>query len=138
MHDAAGTLMQTLTPSRARGVNRVVWNLRHADLPVRGGFGEDDDAPRGSNLSGPYVVPGAYTVRLVVAGKTLEQKVEVRDDPRLDAPPADRKLWSDFQYAGGRPQSASSPLLPTRCRRHRPETRRWRTSSASRASCCRG
>ena len=97
VHDASGTLVQTLTPARARGVNRVVWNLRDAELPVRGGFGDDDDAPRGGNLAGPYVVPGIYTVRLVAGGTTLEQKVEVRDDPRLDAPPADRKLWADFQ-----------------------------------------
>ena len=98
VHDAAGTLVQTLTPARARGVNRVVWNLRHAELPVRGGgFGDDDDAPRGGNLAGPYVTPGVYVVRLAVGGKTLEQKVEVKDDPRIDATPADRKVWSDFQ-----------------------------------------
>ena len=97
VHDAAGTLVQTLAASRTRGVNRMVWNLRHADLPVRGGFGEDDDAPRGGNLAGPYVLPGIYTVRLAAAGRTFEQKVEVRDDPRIDAPAADRKLWADFQ-----------------------------------------
>jgi hypothetical protein len=98
VHDASGTLVQTLTPTRARGVNRVVWNLRHADLPVRGGgFGDDDDAPRGGNLPGPYVTPGVYTVRLVVGGKTIEQKVDVKDDPRIDATPADRRLWTDFQ-----------------------------------------
>ena len=97
VHDAAGTLVQTLAASRSRGVNRMVWNLRHADLPVRGGFGEDDDAPRGGNMAGPYVLPGIYTVRLAAAGRTFEQKVEVRDDPRIDAPAADRKLWADFQ-----------------------------------------
>jgi hypothetical protein len=76
----------------------VIWNLRQADLPVRGGgFGDDDDAPRGGNLPGPYVAPGVYTVRLVAGGKTLEQKVEVKDDPRIDATPADRKAWTDFQ-----------------------------------------
>ncbi len=98
VHDAAGTLVQTLAPTREKGVNRVVWNLRHADLPVRGGFGgDDDDAPRSGNLAGPYVLPGVYTVRLAVAGKTLEQKVTVKPDPRLDATPADQKTWSDFQ-----------------------------------------
>ncbi len=97
VHDASGTLVQTLTAPRARGVNRVIWNLRHADLPVRGGgFGDDDDAPRGGNLAGPYVTPGAYTVRLVAGGTTLEQKVEVKDDPRIEVLPADRKLWTDF------------------------------------------
>lgn len=98
VHDSSGTLVQTLTPARGRGVNRVVWNLRHADLPVRaGGFG-DDDGPR-TNLAGPYVTPGIYTVRLVSGSRTLEQKVEVKDDPRIDAPAPDRKEWSDFQLA---------------------------------------
>ena len=97
VHDASGTLVQTLRATAAKGVNRVVWNLRHADLPGRGGFGGDDDAPRGGPLPGPYVVPGVYTVRLVVDGRTLEQKVTVKDDPRIDTPPADRKAWSDFQ-----------------------------------------
>jgi hypothetical protein len=97
VHDAGGTLVQTLTPARAKGVNRVVWNLRHADLPVRGGFSEDDDAPREGTLAGPYVLPGSYTVRLAVGGKRFEQKVLVKDDPRIDAAPADRKIWSDFQ-----------------------------------------
>ncbi|MCC7240736.1 MAG: hypothetical protein IT180_02330, partial [Acidobacteria bacterium] len=85
VHDASGGLVQTLTPTRARGVNRVVWNLRQADLPVRGGgFDDDDDRPRGANLPGPYVTPGVYTVRLAASGRTLEQRVEVSDDPRLD------------------------------------------------------
>ncbi len=98
VHDAAGTLVQTLAPTRARGINRVVWNLRHAELPVRGGSGDDDDdAPRGGNLAGPYVLPGPYTVRLTVDGKTLTQTVQVRNDPRLDVTPADLKIWSDFQ-----------------------------------------
>jgi len=98
VHDATGTLVQTLAPPRVRGVNRVVWNLRHADLPVRaGGGGDDEGGPRGGNLGGPYVTPGVYTVRLVAGGTTLEQKVDVRDDPRIDALPADRKLWTDFQ-----------------------------------------
>ncbi len=101
VHDAQGQIVQRLRPTRGRGVmrglNRVVWNLRGEDLPVRGGFGEDDDAPRGGNMAGPYVAPGTYTVRLTAGGRTLEQKVEVREDPRIDVTPADRKAWSDTQ-----------------------------------------
>lgn len=101
IHDAQGQLVQRIPPTRGRGVmrgvNRVVWNLRGEELPVRGGFGDDDDAPRGGNMPGPYVAPGAYTVRLVAGGRTLEQKVEVREDPRIDVTPADRRAWSDAQ-----------------------------------------
>ncbi len=95
IHDGAGAQVAQVTPTKTRGINRVVWNLRGADLPVRGGgFDDDDDAPRGANLPGPYVMPGTYTVRLVANGKTLEQKVEVREDPRLTAGPADRQAWN--------------------------------------------
>jgi photosystem II stability/assembly factor-like uncharacterized protein len=101
VHDAAGQLVQTVPPAPGRGivrgVNRVVWNLRHADLPVRsGGFGDDDEGPRGNATPGPYVAPGVYTVRLGAGGRTHEQKVEVRDDPRIDVSAAERKVWHDF------------------------------------------
>ena len=97
VHDGAGTLVQTLTAKATKGVNRVVWNLRHADLPGRAAFDQDDDAPRSAGVPGPYALPGVYTVRMAVGGRTLEQKVTVKDDPRIDATPADRKMWSDFQ-----------------------------------------
>jgi hypothetical protein len=101
VHDASGQLVQTIPPAAGRGVtrgiNRVVWNLRHAELPVRGGgFGDDDDRPRG-NMAGPFVTPGTYTVRLVSGATTLTQKVEVREDPRIDITAADRKAWTDAQ-----------------------------------------
>ena len=34
---------------------------------------------------------------LMQENETLEQKVTVKDDPRIDATPADRKIWTDFQ-----------------------------------------
>jgi photosystem II stability/assembly factor-like uncharacterized protein len=94
VHDAAGQLVQQLRPTTNRGMNRVVWNLRHAELPVRGGgFGADAG---GTNTPGPLVLPGTtYTVRLTANGRTHEQKVEVREDPRIDITPADRKVWHD-------------------------------------------
>ena len=97
VHTANGQLVNTLRATGNRGVNRVVWNLREADLPLRGGGGggdDDDDAPRGG-VPGPLVPPGTYVVRLVAGGRTLEQKVEVREDPRIDISPADRKQWTD-------------------------------------------
>jgi len=100
VHDGQGQLVQTIPPTAGRGVmrgvNRVVWNLRESDLPLRGGFGGDDDAPQtGGGMPGPYVAPGTYTVRLVSGGKTLDQKVEVREDPRIDITLAERKVWTD-------------------------------------------
>jgi photosystem II stability/assembly factor-like uncharacterized protein len=100
VHDGSGQLIQAIPAAGrvVRGINRAVWNLRHADLPIRGGgFGADGgDAPRG-NMAGPYVTPGTYVIRLASGGKTLEQKVDVREDPRIDLTPADRKSWTDAQ-----------------------------------------
>jgi photosystem II stability/assembly factor-like uncharacterized protein len=96
VHTSSGQLVNTLRGTGNRGVNRIVWNLRETDLPIRGGFGGDDDAPAGGNSTpGPLVAPGTYVVRLVAGGRTLEQKVEVREDPRIDITAAERKQWTD-------------------------------------------
>ncbi len=95
VHNAGGQLVNTLRATSARGVNRVIWNLREADLPLRGGFGDGDSAPAAGSMPGPLVMPDSYTVRMAAGGRTLEQKVEVREDPRIDVTPADRKLWTD-------------------------------------------
>ena len=95
IRDSRGRVVRSLLPAASRatehGMNRVVWNLREEDLPIRGGgFAEEDNEPR-RNLAGPYVAPGTYTVRLEAAEQVLEQKVEVRDDPRVDAAVTDRR-----------------------------------------------
>jgi photosystem II stability/assembly factor-like uncharacterized protein len=99
VRDAQGGAVQDVVAARtfARGLQRVVWNLRGEELPIRGGgFDDDDDGPRG-NMAGPYVPPGTYTVRLETGGRAVEQTVEVREDPRIDASPAERKAWTDAQ-----------------------------------------
>jgi photosystem II stability/assembly factor-like uncharacterized protein len=98
VHSPDGREVVKLQPTTVKGLNRVVWNLRHAPLPGRtGGFGEDDDEDAGARgeTPGPFVVPGEYAVRLVVNGRTYEQKVVVKDDPRLEIAPADRRLWTE-------------------------------------------
>jgi photosystem II stability/assembly factor-like uncharacterized protein len=96
VHDSAGRLVQTLTPTTRRGVNRVVWNLRYADLPIRSGGGEDDDDGPRATTPGPLVLPGTYTVRLVHDGRTLSQRVLVKEDPRLTVTRAERAAWTAF------------------------------------------
>ena len=89
--DLFGALLNgaTLCPYdvRREGVNRVIWNLRHANLAARAGS-------RGRGPAGPYVVPGRYTVRLTVDGRSLEQPVEVREDPRMRIPADARAAWT--------------------------------------------
>ena len=70
--------------SAESGMHRFVWDLRYA--PPRGGGGY---AMAVANLKtealpqGPLVIPGAYRVRLTVAGKSYEQALQVAPDPRV-------------------------------------------------------
>lgn len=101
VHDGGGAVVATLTPTRRRGINRVVWDLRGDDLvvtapgaaqpPGRGGRGGG-----GNRLAGTWVAPGTYTVRLTAGGVTSETRMEVRDDPRVDVPAADRAAWTSM------------------------------------------
>lgn len=103
IHDAAGVEINRVTATKQRGVNRVVWSLRHADV-VAGGAPvavDDEGAPVGGRVVGRYVTPGAYLVRLRVDGQTFEKRLVVREDPRIDISAADRALWSETQIAVG-------------------------------------
>jgi hypothetical protein len=62
------------------GLNRIVWDL-HEDGPVRwsGAATERFRGPR----SGVTVIPGTYTARITLAGKTLTQSFQVVGDPRV-------------------------------------------------------
>ncbi len=98
VHDRAGNLVQALEPTTSRGVNRVVWNLRHAPLPApASGGGDDDEDRRGGPVPGPFVVPGEYVVRLAAGGQVVEQKVRVSDDPRIEVPQTERERWTAAQ-----------------------------------------
>jgi hypothetical protein len=75
---------------KAVGLNRVVWDLRRtsaAPLPGMYVFG---------SLQGRRVVPGAYTVRLRVNGKTMNQPLEVAMDPRVNTPLADLQAQDEL------------------------------------------
>ncbi len=71
-----------LTP-RA-GSNRFVWDLRTA---VETAGAADNDF--GQAVRGPQVIPGAYQVRLTVAGQHYSQPLKVVLDPRSTATPED-------------------------------------------------
>jgi photosystem II stability/assembly factor-like uncharacterized protein len=81
--DADRKVIRTIPRApRAKGMNRVVWGLdengprpRNA-LPVAG---EEFFGP----IGGPRVLPGTYTVRLVVGPDTMTQPVTVRVDPTI-------------------------------------------------------
>ena len=69
------------------GTNRINWNLRYDDPP---GFNPDinnqmnatpDSVTPGPH--GPLVLPGTYTLKLIVDGKAYSQTVVVHNDPRI-------------------------------------------------------
>ncbi len=104
VYDGAGARVATIAPTRRRGLNRVVWNLRRDDVVVavpgapaapagRGGRG---GAGAGNRLQGTWVPAGEYTVRLSAGGVTSEKRMTVRDDSRVDVSPADRQAWTEM------------------------------------------
>jgi photosystem II stability/assembly factor-like uncharacterized protein len=95
----------------ATGTNRINWDLRYDDPPA---FSHSMDpyytlnAVPGETVyhqEGPLALPGAYTVKLTVDGKTYTQTVTVRNDPRSPATLADLRAQHDLQmrlYNGAR------------------------------------
>jgi hypothetical protein len=66
------------------GVQRVAWDLEwQGARKIRGAKAE------GNPEAAPRVVPGTYTARLTVEGKSWTTPIEVRPDPRLNVPQAD-------------------------------------------------
>jgi len=78
--DAAGRTVRTASISLESGLNRWSWNLRAG--------GEVEDSP--DTAAGLPVFPGTYTVRLTVDGQgggaAAETRLQVIEDPRVDAP----------------------------------------------------
>ena len=75
-------------PSAQPGMHRFVWNLLYPS-PA---------APFGFDLwtkSGMWAVPGRYTVKLIVDGKTFAQPLAVKMDPNIKVSEAD--LEAQFQ-----------------------------------------
>ncbi len=59
------------------GMNRFVWNLR---LP--GAVKVPGNKTAGNANEGPFVLPGAYQVRLTVGDQSMTQSFEIVNDPR--------------------------------------------------------
>ena len=111
VHDSSGTEIRRLQPARTRGINRVVWDLRHPPLPQARQASDDEEGGRQRALEGAFVVPGTYRVRLTAGGKTHEQAVVVKEDPRLSITPADRQRWTDLLLSLAAQYAAAGRLV---------------------------
>ena len=67
------------TVSTAAGMHRWIWDLRPTPPPRPAGGGGGGFGGRGG---APLVLPGVYTVKLSVGGKSLTESLIVRADPR--------------------------------------------------------
>jgi hypothetical protein len=76
--------------SNKAGINRYVWDFTE-DPPAKwyGAAKEEYQGPK----TGTTVVPGTYTVRIVLDGKTLSESFAVKPDPR--------DSWTLAQYQAG-------------------------------------
>jgi len=75
--------------STAAGLHRFVWDLHHPPppaakftYPISAIYANTPREPRG-----PWAVPGTYTVRLTVDGRTFTQPLVLKMDPRVKTPP---------------------------------------------------
>ncbi len=88
---ASFTPSDSIVPDRA-GLNRFVWNLRYPDVRRIHGIVNDE-----GTYDGPLALPGTYTVRLTVDGKSYSEPFTVKEDPRVRVTPAE--LRAQFELA---------------------------------------
>jgi photosystem II stability/assembly factor-like uncharacterized protein len=85
-------------PPAAAGMHRFVWDLRYTppealrhDYPMTAVHHDTPREPRG-----PIALPGEYSVKLTVNGKSFTQPLTVKMDPRVKTPPAGLKQQFDL------------------------------------------
>jgi len=88
--DADGKVVDTITASKRRGINRVAWSM-HVKPPK---------VPRAATVAfsasqGPRVVPGTYTVRLTRGTNVIDTKLVIGLDRRAPYNVAERKQQFD-------------------------------------------
>jgi len=83
--------------SAAQGAHRFIWDLHTQPLNTPPSYAiaaiYSQTAP---NPTSPWVMPGNYTVRLTVEGKTYMQPLAIKMDPRVKTPIAGLKKQYDL------------------------------------------
>jgi hypothetical protein len=88
--DAAGKIVDTIAPSKRRGINRMTWTMRVKPPRV----------PRAAQIAfrssqGPRVPAGTYTLRLTRGAEVVETKLAIGLDRRATYGAAERKVQYD-------------------------------------------
>jgi photosystem II stability/assembly factor-like uncharacterized protein len=104
VRDGSGAVVADLAgeateDARAAGINRLVWDLRHAALPLPhfpGQFVRGPTTYFADPLQGPFVLPGEYRLTLTVDGREAgATTVRVDGDRLIEISEADRRAWHD-------------------------------------------
>ncbi len=112
--DGVGKVIADLdNVAKEQGLNRVSWNLRYGGAQVRRPATDEEEPFGGGGPRGPQVLPGTYTVRLTVSGKTYERPLEVRLDPTISVPQTDLQTMLDMQLKLRDMQSSANTALRT-------------------------
>jgi photosystem II stability/assembly factor-like uncharacterized protein len=92
-------LAPTLSMPTNIGTNRVNWDLRYDPPPAFTHSFEINANPGLTPPSpeGPLALPGLYTLKLTVDGKSYTQRVTLRNDPRSPARMSDLRAQLDLQ-----------------------------------------
>ena len=104
------------------GLHRFVWDLHHAPpaaavfkYPISAIVGDTPREPRG-----PWAVPGTYTVRLSVHGRTLTQPLRLKMDPRVKTSAEDLRAQLERSLDAAREMARTRDALErTRAERAR-------------------
>jgi photosystem II stability/assembly factor-like uncharacterized protein len=95
--DKTGREVFNISTQGTAGLNRTVWNLSEPSAcgpPAEGG-GRRGRGGRGGRGGGTWIraVPGDYVVKLTALGQSVEQRLTVRLDPRVNATAEDMQVW---------------------------------------------
>jgi len=88
------------TLSDEPGAHRFLWDMKYQPLdlppsyPIAATFMNTEPNP-----TSPWVMPGNYSVKLIAAGKTYTQTLQVRMDPRIKTPVSELKKQHDLSLA---------------------------------------
>lgn len=86
--DESGKNIRTLNPSLKKGFNRVLWNTDMDSPEMPGVIRNNNQEERGRSMfrRGASVIPGKYKAETTIDGKSSSSVIEVRSDPRMEAP----------------------------------------------------
>ncbi|MFM9050996.1 MAG: WD40/YVTN/BNR-like repeat-containing protein, partial [Bacteroidota bacterium] len=85
--DKDGRFISKIPATKRKGLNKIGWDPRMKPPKVAVGVKVD-----GSGFFGPRCDTGIYTIRLTKAGKSVETKVRIGEDPATPHSAADRAL----------------------------------------------